>query len=49
MEVLEFETSACLSPRCFEVLMPDDTVAGAASVQISAAWIKGATVSIPTR
>ena len=29
--------------------LPDDTVAGTANVQISAAWVKGAAVSIPVR
>ena len=29
--------------------VPDDTVAGTANVQISAAWVKGAAVSIPVR
>jgi len=29
--------------------VPDDTVAGTATVQLSAAWIKGAPVSIPVR
>ena len=31
------------------VVLPDDTAAGSASVQLSAAWVKGAVVAVPVR